>query len=777
MLVTSERYREMVYSRDFARHFVPEIIMQIIDTKARELSSYIASSEAYYSKLSQLKNEVFEGGFVYGTLEDYQFLLAGKHRIMPLGTLPNVECGWCAEDMSDENGNFSPPLELVCNYTSTVITVGRVYYFDQNYDSVPKDFDLEYYRKGLLIQTAEIRGNESYVCTSSVGVRNYDQLIMRVYSTTKPYRRVHIVEDIPGVYLTYGREQVVSLSLNQSIDVFAKELISGELDFQIENAEKTLDILNEEGFEQYLQRRQPVDVNLVMVFPDNTEERVPLGKMKLIDWTSQKGALTASFTARDSIDQLTLDEYVKGVFPKGTASMYELAEAVLKDAGVTDYEIDIELMNIYSTAPLPIGTHKELLRLISQASQSVVLSTISGGIHIKYISPLISCTNFLLNPAFDNDWTSWPTHTNCAFSQEYIYTGKQSVQLNTGAELIQSTAVYKGHKMYVRFYACPPDDTMSGSGTYMYLNGVAQTADLANANLQPFQWTMLSTIFEPESTSLELKLTNAASRILVDGFMCIDLTVTYGAGKEPDIDWCDRNIRFFTTQLLVPKYTGAPAVDSFDYSILIDSPEIKTAEAVKSVETNIYSYVVAAEESEVYKGARFVAGTEEFTIKFSSPAKDCKLEVKSLDSLGNPTSTNTATILHSELYAQAATIKVLANSEVQILVTGKAVTIETSQFKVDASLDRNLVADAKAETVDNRLITNKLLAEDITSYAIYWYTRKYEYDFDWRQNPAIEVYDTVQVYDDFGKNNNVLMTERNLEYQDGYLGGSSKGVC
>lgn len=777
MLATSEAYKEMVYTRELARHFIPEILLQVIDTSAREMAVYSASSSAFFTDYAGLVNEITKGQFDYGTLEDFQFLLDGTKRLMPSQQLLNREYGWGSEHMTDATGEFATPELLECNYEKSVITAGRVLYFDENYDSVPKDFDLVYKRKGSVIATIPVRDNESYVVNLMVPVHNYDHLTFKFYSTTKPYRRIHITEDIPGLYYEYGEKEVVSISLNQVIDVFSKEIIAGEINFQVENANKTLNILNDEGVEKYLQRRQPVDINLRMVFPDGSTEKVPLGTVKLSEWKVPKGGLEASFTARDATDTLALDEYVKGVFKSTPVSLYELAEDVLKDAGIESYTIDIQLRNIYTTAPLPIATHKELLRLIAQAGMSVVIPQLDGGIHLKYISPLISATNLVLNPGFDSDWTNWAAHTNCEFSTAYIYTGGHSVQLNTGAVLSQTIPnVYSGHKYYVRTHVTAADE-ITGTGAYMYVNNTAVTVDLAQANIQVGEWDIFSDIVTINSTTMTLEMRNGASAMLCDGFMCIDLTATYGAGNEPTVQWCNENIRFFKTVLLIPRVKGPTPVDSLNYWVLLDSPEISTSLPTKSVETNIYAYKTATEESEVYKGGRFVSGTEEFTIKFNGLAKNCKVEVHSLDASGNPTETNTATLLSSTFYAQAATLKVQANSEIQIIVKGNAVTATTSQFKVDPSVDTNLLMDAKAEVIDNRLITNKTVAEDVVSYALYWYGRRYTYDFDWRQNPAIEILDTVVVHDDFNKNNGVLITERTIDYNDGVLGGSSKGVC
>ena len=778
MLATSEAYKAMVYSRDYARHFIPEVLIQVIDTTAREMARYSSSSVTFFNQFNQLTDEITKGQFDYGTLEDFQFLLDGTKRLMPSRTsLTGRQFGWCSEVMSDENGSFTTPVTLDCNYEKTIITAGRVIVFDSNYDSVPKDFTLTYFKKGAQIAEIPITDNESYIVNVMVPVEHYDHLTVTFYNMTRPYRRIHVVEDIPGLYFSFDETQVVSISLNQIVDIFSKELIAGEITFSIENAEKNLNILNDQGIEKYLQRRQPVDINLTMEYPDKSTETIPLGTTKLSEWKVPKGGLEATFTARDASDSLALDEYYKGVFPKTTASLYELAEAVLKDAGIGSYTIDIHLRNIYSSAPLPITTHKELLRMIAQAGMSVVLPQLDGGIQIVYTSPLVSATNLVQNPGFDSDWSNW-SQSGCDFTQEYIYADKQSVLLPRGATLSQTVSGVKaGNQYYVRVY-CTVTGEQSGSGTYFQVDGNNVTVDLANANIQIGEWDGFGAVVTASSSSMTLKMVNSAgSTILCDGFMCIDLTTTYGKGKEPTDVWCDNNIRFFNTVLMIPRVQNPNAVDTFDFYNLMDSPEITTSLPTKSVEVNIYSYKTATETSEVYKGGRIVSGTEDFVIKFNGLAKNCVVTVQSVDANGDPTTENTAVLLSSTIYAQAADLRVQASGEILITVTGYAVTSNTSQYKVDPTVDTNLIADAKAETIDNRLVTNRTVAEDVVSYALFWLNCRYTYDFDWRQNPAIELLDSVVVYDDFGKNNTVMLTERTIDYTDGVLGGSSKGIC
>ena len=140
MIETSARYKEFVYSADYARHFLPEIILKVIDTAARDLGSYSANTEAFYSDLSQLIDENFDGTFTFGTLEDFQFLLNGTKRIMSRSIAGQF--GFCAEFMSNEEGIFDTPVVLTCKYSNKVTTIGRTLIFDSNYDSVPAHIKL-----------------------------------------------------------------------------------------------------------------------------------------------------------------------------------------------------------------------------------------------------------------------------------------------------------------------------------------------------------------------------------------------------------------------------------------------------------------------------------------------------------------------------------------------------------------------------------------------------------------------------------------------------------
>ena len=782
MVPTSSNYKKFVYNKATyeldARHFLPQALIKIIDVAARDVCSYAASSTAFYSEFSELIDDNTEHAHAWGTLEDFQFLLNGTIQLMPDSAvdMQAQQNGFVSEEMSDAQGNIN--VTLTCSYTQQVSTVGRTLFFDSSYDAVPSDFTIVYYRTGTEIARDTVSGNTAYTYISKVAASRYDQMIITFTKTICPYRRIHLTEDVPGVYATYADKDVVSLNITQSVDIFSEELTVGEIDLTIQNITKQLDILNAEGLERYLQRRQPIEIRLNLIFPDDSVESILVAYWELSTWKSNKGALDATFTIRDPIDKLAAGEYIKGVLPSSFVSFYDLAKDVLDDAGVKEYTIDSELHNVYTKACLPIAEHKELLRMIAQATQSVVIPEADGSIHIKYISPLIYGYNALTDGAF-NKSDNW-TLSNATLSTDYLYIGSNSVKMGAPTSSVAQTIseLTAGHIYYGRFYALPTVDLTGQSGVAgLYIDDVLTSVNIQAANLGVEEWSAVSCRFTHNATSMTVKLqsTLPADILYIDGLMICDLTLIYGAGNEPTQEWCDSNIRFIADTMLIPRAKDPAPVDNLDYNILIDAPEIETSEAVKSVETSIYSYEIASETSEVYKGVRVINGTEEFTIKFSSIAAECTVAATLVDDNGN-TAEGTVTVLSQNIYSRAAVLKVRATGNVQIIVTGKKVTQSTSTYKVDADIEPSLVADAISKTIDNELITYRAIAENVTSFATYWYGRRYRYNFDWRQNPAVELLDTITVHDDFERNNGVYITDRELEYNNGVLSGNSKGV-
>jgi len=98
------------------------------------------------------------------------------------------------------------------------------------------------------------------------------------------------------------------------------------------------------------------------------KEYVPLGTFWSLDWDSPDDTLEATVTARDRMELLR-KKYIPDQPSFAEQKLYELAEIVLQDAGLTsdEYIIDTELQNII----IPYAwfnpvSHREALRRIAE---------------------------------------------------------------------------------------------------------------------------------------------------------------------------------------------------------------------------------------------------------------------------------------------------------------------------------------------------------------------------------------------------------------------------
>ena len=89
----------------------------------------------------------------------------------------------------------------------------------------------------------------------------------------------------------------------------------------------------------------------------------------------------------------------------------------------------------------------------------------------------------------------------------------------------------------------------------------------------------------------------------------------------------------------------------------------------------------------------------------------------------------------------------------------------------------NIVNDATPiiyQVSDNPFITSSTVATNVGNYYLALLSRRELYNVEWRQNPALDIGDIVEVEDNFDVNGNVVLTKQEYSYE-GYLGGHTEG--
>lgn len=175
---------------------------------------------------------------------------------------------------------------------------------------------------------------------------------------------------------------------------------------------------------------------------------------------------------------------------------------------------------------------------------------------------IAEATNLVSDGSFENvagNWNCWLNEPADTSQAKY---GTQSLKL--GGDALAATVagvvpIY-GHKYYGREYI-KTDGQLDAADCRFELCGAVNGAEKAyvfgwNRGNYP-DWTIISNVVTidhdtTDTFGIRTFTVSGTTTAWVDGVIVIDLTATFGAGKEPSKEWCDANIPFFNGVHAVP---------------------------------------------------------------------------------------------------------------------------------------------------------------------------------------------------------------------------------
>lgn len=186
-----------------------------------------------------------------------------------------------------------------------------------------------------------------------------------------------------GIDHVYTNDEVMDYTSSEVVSPIADSISSFDVTVTINNEDGYYDPDNEDSALYYLEIGQELSVKFGYdVSGDGDIEYTPPQTAYLSAWEADE--TSAKFTAVDMYTYLT-NTYNNGVYSASGTSLYDLAVAVLTDAGVStsDYFIDGHLKKIYVNNPIPAVTHSEALQLIANAGRCTLTIDRQGRIHIQ----------------------------------------------------------------------------------------------------------------------------------------------------------------------------------------------------------------------------------------------------------------------------------------------------------------------------------------------------------------------------------------------------------
>lgn len=326
---------------------------------------------AYFSNKTNVFGEK-DDSTVYATLEENFTRVDGSMFFLPRENAAGgyYDTGIVGKELVSE---AIYELKISLNMLATDIK-GLTINFGENY---PADFDVI----SSSGQTIEFRNNTKAIFDTEEVFEHTTSLTIRFYRMKNPQSRLRIYAIRFGYGLVYYNDSVMSSSLESYISPIGADVPQIDFSVQLKNYDNYFNVDNPKSAINFLETGQEMEIYYGYQLPDSEEiEWIRGNHLLCSEWESDD--YTATIRCQDIFRNMD-SEYYKGLYDTSGKSYYELAEEIIKDAGMEDYYIDPRLKKLYTKNPMPRVKHKEALQIIANACRCVLSQTREGTIQIK----------------------------------------------------------------------------------------------------------------------------------------------------------------------------------------------------------------------------------------------------------------------------------------------------------------------------------------------------------------------------------------------------------
>jgi hypothetical protein len=384
MYPVDDSYKDAI--RAPTRDVTCTVTFDITDVTAyQDVSGVVAAPEAPISDKTQIVDRARIPSYVQTTWEAGRFTLDGVMSFPDEDNALNGEMGFVSAEICGASRVFSSRPTLTIDFASLHSSIGLTISFDVGKGECGESFEvIAYDAAGGVVDNVLIEGNTDVIRQAFGQLDGYKRIVIRILRWSVPNRRARVMEVDFGIVREYGDDNLISAKLIEDMDPMSGQLPSPEFSFTVDNSGKEFNILNPTGFYIYLQEWQPVTAAMG-VRVNGAYRQMPLGEFYLMDWTSEAGALTTSFTARTALERLGTLEYEQ--LMAKPQSLAELAESVFTAAEFDTfrYAIDPALKNVQTLGFVERTDCKTLMQMIALAGRCVVYVSRSGAVTLKRV--------------------------------------------------------------------------------------------------------------------------------------------------------------------------------------------------------------------------------------------------------------------------------------------------------------------------------------------------------------------------------------------------------
>lgn len=702
--------KAMLRNRSYVR-----ITFGNVDTTAATDGEWESNGAASISEFETV-DYAYQYGDTYAALELNRWALDGKTLIVPTGE--DVQDGFISSLMSDGEGNFSTPPVITREFSLKHIFPGLTLTFDTRQQEWPLEVTADFYLNGEVVdtQTVSIISVQTTISTTATEV---DKVTI-TFDRCLPYRRPRLENVLYGLNVQFVNKDIVSTQQKHDVDPLSRRLPTETMQFTILDYEHKYDPDNPAGIYAYVDKNSPIEIQFGYELPDGSVEWLKPDNYVLNAKPSAQNN-QATFNGTGLIGSLT------GTFYKsklGSKSLYNMAEEVLLDAGLTlteqgtnPWEIDEALKDMFTTAALPIDTHMNCLQLIAHAACCRLYTDDDNIIHIR---PFGVTVIGIYNGVWADNGHVW-------FS-EWDTIDKGNTAENTYATFELNRWTLGGDSQIIL-----PD---SNAGQRGYISEAMTGADGSFTNPPVFTKTFDVPHDLPVlAIRFDTVLNEFPGAVQVKYYHDDTLLDTQTAAIDSVEVYVSSNLAIECTKIEVTMIGNLPyrrgRVTKVYYretdftldftSIGENSQKISKIDELKSVSVARYSYTASNDTSTLYEGTT----TEtELHVEFSGLAQDVQISVSG------------GTLVSSNIYARAADL-VLSSGTKTVTITGKTLT-ENSVV-----VSYPVAQSGEIDKEENPLITNDTMCQALADHVKSYLQMRNTYEASYRGNPEMEVGDII----------------------------------
>lgn len=333
------------------------------------------------SNMEDLSNA--EGMLKYATLEPGIWLLDGSCFLLP-DEAPYGDNKFVSSEFCDDNGYFAvnPIITLLWGSVHSSIIPGITVQWSKLFDEYPIECIIRVMNDDTVINTFENTENDSAINVIMTDIQNFNKIEIEIVRWNIPNHRARMEQLFVGIIKNYSKDDIMSFSSMDSIDILSGELPEQSITFAVDNTDNQWNPINPQGLTKYMSEQQNIEVKYGISIDGNVEW-IDGGLLYLAEWSTPTNGIEASFTAKNVLS--FMDVPYTGT---RTGTLYDIAIAAIGQIDLPDYatyQFDVKLATISVDFSEDTNdyTVAEILQMVANAGQCVMYQNRKGCLRIE----------------------------------------------------------------------------------------------------------------------------------------------------------------------------------------------------------------------------------------------------------------------------------------------------------------------------------------------------------------------------------------------------------